>query len=120
MRCLSAVYRAPPLIVQTRAEVLEDDSRADVLFVGWVGLGVLAGGPRVGLRVWLREQSGFDLGEDAAADQAFEFGADVLGVLGHDRQVQGHAEIAGAQGTAQVGERGKDLLVGGVIREPGR
>ena len=68
---------------------LEDGSRVDVLFVGWVGLGVLAGGLRAGLRVWLGEQSGFGLDEDAAADQSFELGADVLGVLGRDRQVQG-------------------------------
>jgi hypothetical protein len=58
----------------------------DVLFVVWVGLGVLAGGLRAGFRVWLSEQSGFGLDEDAAADQALEPGADVLGVLGRDRQ----------------------------------
>jgi hypothetical protein len=51
------------------------------------------------------------------ADQALELGADVLGVLGHDRQVQGHAQVAGPQGTAEVGECGQDLLVGGVIGE---
>jgi len=50
---------------------LEDVSRVDVLFVGWVGLGVLAGGLRAGLRVRLSEQSGFGLDEDAAADQSF-------------------------------------------------
>jgi len=49
------------------------------------------------------------------ADQPLELGADVLGVLGRDRQVQGHAQVAGSQGTAQVGEGGEDLLVGGVI-----
>ena len=50
---------------------LEDVSRVDVLFVGWVGLGVLAGGLRAGLWTWLSEQSGFGLDEDAAADLSF-------------------------------------------------
>jgi hypothetical protein len=45
----------------------------------------------------------------------FELGADVLGVLRGDRQVQGRAQVAGPQGTAEVGERGQDLLVSGVI-----
>jgi len=63
--------------------------------------------------VRLSEQSGFGLDEDAPVGQAFELGADVLGVLGHDRQVQGQAQVAGPQGTAELGERGKDLLVGG-------
>jgi hypothetical protein len=46
----------------------EDVSRVDVLFVGWVGLGILAGGLRAGLWAWLGEQAGFGLDEDAAAD----------------------------------------------------
>ena len=79
---------------------------------------------RAGLWAWLREQLGIGLDEDAAADQALELGADVLGVLGHDRQVQGDAQVAGSQGAAEVGEGGKDLLVGGVVRyrwrRPGR
>jgi UDP-N-acetylglucosamine 1-carboxyvinyltransferase len=50
----------------------EDGSRADVLFVGWVGLGVLFGALRAGLGVRLVEQSGFGLDEDAAAGQAFQ------------------------------------------------
>lgn len=37
-----------------------------------LGLGVLAGGLRAGLRVRLGEQSRFGLDEDAPADQAFE------------------------------------------------
>ena len=73
-----------------------------------------------GSRVRLSKHSGFGLDEDAAAGQAFQLGPDVLGVLGHDRQVQSHAEIAGSQGTVQVSEKGKNLLVGGVIREHGR
>src|SRR5580693_594964 len=36
----------------------EDGSRVDVLFVGGVGLGVLAGGLWAGLWAWLDEQSG--------------------------------------------------------------
>jgi len=48
-----------------------------------------------GLRPRLGEQSRFRLGEDAAAGQALELGADVLGVLGHDGQVQGLAQVAG-------------------------
>ena len=99
----------------SRGVASEDDSRVDVLFVGWIGLAVLAGELRAGLWVWLGEQSGFGLDEDAAAGQALELGADVLGVLGRDWQVQGHAQVAGPQGTAEVGEGGKDLLVGGVI-----
>jgi type IV secretion system protein VirD4 len=95
----------------------EDVSRTGVLFVGWVGLGVLAEGLPVWLWVWLGEQSGLGLDEDAAADQAFELGADVLGVLGHDRQVQRLAQVAGPQGTAEIGEGVKDLLVRGVVRE---
>jgi hypothetical protein len=63
-----------------------------------------------------REQPGLGLDEDAAADQALELGADVLGVLGYDRQVLGDAQVAGSQGAAEVGEGGKDLLVGGVVR----
>ena len=51
---------------------------------------------------------------------AFELGPDVLGALGRDRQIQGYAQVAGSQGTAQVSERGKDLLVVGMIREFGR
>ena len=62
--------------------------------------------------------------EDSAAGQSLELGADVLGVLGHDRQVQGQAQVTGPQGAAELGERGKDLLVSGVIgyrrRQPGR
>jgi hypothetical protein len=110
--------------LRVETQVSEDVPRVDVLFVGWVGLGVLAGGPRAGLWPWLSEQSGFGLDEDAAADQALELGADVLGVLGRDRQVQGRAQVAGPQGAAEVGEGVKDLLVGGVIgyhgRRPGR
>jgi hypothetical protein len=49
----------------------EDVSRVDVLFVGWVGLAVLAGGLRARLWVWLSEQPGLGLDEDAAADQSF-------------------------------------------------
>jgi hypothetical protein len=59
-----------------------------------------------GLWTRLGEQPGFGLDEDAWADQAFELGADVLGVLGHDRQVQRLAQLAGPQGTAEVGEGG--------------
>ena len=95
------------------ALVLEDVSGGDVPFVGWVGLGVLVGGPQAGLRAWLGEQAGLD--EDAAADQPLELGADVLGVLGRDRQVQGQAEVAGPERPAQLSEGGKDLLAGGVI-----
>jgi hypothetical protein len=58
------------------------------------------------------------------ADEPLELGADVLGVLGRDRQVQGLAQVAGAEGAAQVGEGREDLLAGGVIRQrrrrPGR
>jgi hypothetical protein len=50
--------------------VLEDVSQVDVLFVVWVGLGVLAGGLRAGLWAWLGEQFRFGLDEDAVADQA--------------------------------------------------
>jgi hypothetical protein len=64
----TATPRCPPVL----SPLLRDGSRVDVLFVGWVGLGVLAGGLRAGLRVWLGEQSGFGLDEDAAADQAFQ------------------------------------------------
>lgn len=81
--------------------------------VAWLALGARLG-----------EQPGLGLDEDAAADQALEFGADVLGVLGSDRQVQGHAEVTGPEGTAKVGECSQDLLVGGVLGErrrgPGR
>jgi hypothetical protein len=63
------------------------------------------------------EQSRLGLDEDAAAGQSFELGADVLGGLGRDRQVQGRAQVAGAQGAAEVGEGVKDLLAGGVVRE---
>jgi hypothetical protein len=102
----------------------EDVSRVYVPFVGWVGLGVLAKGPQSRLWPWLGEQPGLGLDEDAAADQALELGADVLGVLGRDRQVQGHAEVAGPQGPPEVagpqgppevGEGGQDLLVGRML-----
>jgi hypothetical protein len=49
------------------------------------------------------------------ADQPLELGADALGVLGHDRQVQGQAQVAGPERPAEVGEGGHDLLVGRVI-----
>ena len=75
---------------------------------------------RAGLWPWLGEQPGFGLGEDAAAGQPLELGADVLGVLGRARQVQGHAQVAGPQRAAEVGEGVKDLLVSGVIGQHGR
>ena len=84
---------------------LERVSRVDVPFIVWAGLGVLVGGLRAGLWVWLSEQPGLGLDEDAVADQAFELGADVLSVLGRDRQVQGQAQVAGPEGAAEVGER---------------
>ena len=95
----------------------EDVSRVDVPFVVRVGLGALVGGPQAGLGAWLGEQAGFGLGEDAAAGQALELGADALGVLGQDRQVQGQAQVAGPEGPLEVGEGGEDLLVGGVVRQ---
>ena len=97
------------------ALVLEDVSRGDVSFVGWVWLGVLVGGPQAGLWTWLGEQAGLGVDEDAAAEQSLVLGADVLGVLGRDRQVQGQAEVAGPERPAQLSEGGKDLLAGGVI-----
>jgi hypothetical protein len=54
----------PPL---APTELSEDGSRVDVLFVVWIGSGVLAGGMRAGLWPWLSEQPGLGLDEDAAA-----------------------------------------------------
>jgi hypothetical protein len=94
LRALTALYAracraAPPDPKRLAAWLVtsEDGSRVDVLFVVWVGLGVLVGGLRVGLGAWLGEQPGFGLDEDAAAGQSLEPGADVLGVPGRDRQV---------------------------------
>jgi hypothetical protein len=49
--------------------------------------------------------------------RALELGADALGVLGRDRQVQGDAEVSGPERAAEVGEGGHDLLAGRVIRQ---
>ena len=92
-----------------------DVSRVDVPFVDWVGSGVLVKGPQSRLWPWLGEKPGLGFDEDAAADQALELGADVLGVLGRDGQIQGHAEAAGPQGPPEVGEGGQDLLVGRML-----
>jgi hypothetical protein len=51
-------------------------------------------GSRSGLWTGLGEQSRLGLDEDVAADQAFELGADVLGVRPNDGQVQGLAQVA--------------------------
>lgn len=84
-----------------------------------VGEGLLVAGTVVPSGGGAGEQAGFGFDEDAAANQAFQFGADAFGVLREDRQVEGLAEVAGAHRPARVGQGGEDLLVGRVVRNVG-
>lgn len=59
------------------------------------------------------EQAGFGLGEDVAVDQAFELGADALGVPWFGADAQDFADLPGAESVSGLFEGGEDLAVAG-------
>ncbi|WP_431961785.1 hypothetical protein [Actinacidiphila sp. bgisy160] len=50
------------------------------------------------LRPVLGEQSGLGLGEDATGDETLEPGADAFDILRQQPEVEGFAQVTGAQG----------------------